>query len=316
MSPDRLILITGAAGFVGRAFTRWIRRNLENVHLVGVDDFSEGREEWDKQELYTQFDRFWEMDVRAFLKRKQRFDLCIHLAARVGGRLEIENRAIDVAENLAIDQAVIAAVHGGMAKELMYFSSSAAYPTCWQKRRTKRLLSEDMIALEKSAWIGRPDMTYGWAKVTGEYLCSFLADTQVTIFRPFSGYGTDQGLAYPFPAIMQRVVDGEDPVVVWGSGTQCRDWIHINDICRMAFELHQLHGGGTYNLGTGIPVKFIDFASRALAACDKQAAICHNKSKPEGVYWRVADMAKTHACRVRANISLDEGMHMWREGVL
>jgi len=75
---------------------------------------------------------------------------------------------------------------------------------------------------------------YAWVKLTGERFCHALYKTgvEVVILRPFSGYGSDQSTDYPFRAILERVLRGDDPVVVWGDGTQVRDWVHVDDLVR------------------------------------------------------------------------------------
>jgi len=68
------------------------------------------------------------------------------------------------------------------------------------------LLKEDMISFEGD--IGMPDMTYGWAKLTNEYLAQLAYQKhglKSVCYRPFSGYGEDQDDAYPFPSICRRV---------------------------------------------------------------------------------------------------------------
>jgi len=308
------ILITGGAGFVGRNMIRHVRRTMPDAEILVVDTLAE-----DPTSFFTQgLDRHAGLvlqDVREFapraLLRGLHFDLCIHLAAVVGGRQKIEGEPLGVAVDLAIDASVISAVHAGLADELMYFSSSAAYPIQHQTRESQWALAEKLVDPQDLS--GCPDLTYGWAKLTGEFLCSFLNSTKVTIFRPFSGYGSDQAAVYPFPAIMRRVRDGENPVVVWGSGDQLRDFIHIEDVCRMAFELHRDYSGDVYNLGTGTGTSFKQLAAAACAAAGQPGVIVTDPSKPEGVFARYADTAKTARLGVVAEISLPGGMARWME---
>jgi len=308
------ILITGGAGFVGRNMIPHVRRTMSDAEILVVDTLTEDPTSFFKQGLHRHAGLVIQ-DVRDFvghaLRLGWRFDLCIHLAAVVGGRQKIEGEPLAVAADLAIDASVIGAVHAGLADELMYFSSSAAYPIQHQTRESQQALAErDLDAQNLS---GCPDLTYGWAKLTGEFLCSFLNSTKVTIFRPFSGYGNDQAPAYPFPAIMRRVRDGENPVVVWGSGDQVRDFIHIEDVCRMAFELHRDYSGDVYNLGTGTATSFKRLAAAACAAADRPGVIVTDPSKPEGVFARFADTAKTARLGVASEISLPDGMARWLE---
>jgi len=116
--------------------------------------------------------------------------------------------------------------------QCVYLSSSAAYPIKHQRHDHFELLTEDLISFESD--IGMPDLTYGWAKLTGEYLALLAYERhgiESAVYRPFSGYGEDQDDAYPFPSICKRAIEcrNDSSMTVWGSGLQMRDFIHIDD---------------------------------------------------------------------------------------
>ena len=197
------ILITGHKGFVGKYF--WKKLDNGKNKLTGIDIKDN-------------------TDCRDFFKKSDtQFDLVIHLAAIVGGRETIENRPLAIADNFSIDSEFFQWCLKTKPKKVVYFSSSAAYPTYYQVEGNERKLSEDMADFSS-----KPDMTYGWSKMVGEYLASFVDN--VYIFRPFSGYGSDQDLNYPFPMYVKRAIEKQDPFEVWGNGKQTRDFIHIDDI--------------------------------------------------------------------------------------
>ena len=144
--------------------------------------------------------------------------------------------------------------------------------------------------------LGRPDATYGWSKLSGEYLAHVAVEKyglDVKIYRPFGGYGEDQDFAYPFPSIIRRVLQGEDPVVVWGSGDQQRDFIHIDDVVEGVLStVDRLMPGEVLNLGTGRGVSFKELANMACDILKHPAKVINDATKPEGVYRRVADPYK------------------------
>lgn len=260
------ILITGHKGFVGGYFLR--KYNQHNI--LGID-IKEGK------------------DARDFFKQNDsHFDLVIHLAAVVGGRQTIENSPISVAVDLSIDAEFFGWALRTKPSHIIYFSSSAAYPIEYQYRDSGILLKEDMIDLDD---IKSPDLTYGWAKLTGEYLAKFVANEGVktTIFRPFSGYGTDQDLSYPFPSFIRRGLIKQDPFEIWGDGCQVRDFIHMEDVVNAVDECVKNKIYGTYNLGTGRPISFNELCS---IVCDQQnyhPSIKHMPAAPTGVMYRVCD---------------------------
>ena len=103
-------------------------------------------------------------------------------------------------------------------------------------------------------------MTYGWAKLTGEMLCEYLRreGLTVTVLRPFSGYGEDQSLDYPFPSFIQRAVSKEDPFQIWGSSLTTRDWIHIEDVVAASLMLARDRMSINVNLCTGRATSFME----------------------------------------------------------
>jgi nucleoside-diphosphate-sugar epimerase len=312
------ILITGSHGFVGRHFCR---RLLNEGHtVVGIDNMVSGKphEEWmfqpgDKknfQQLYS--------DCRAFFAARisdqwgpHTFDLIIHCAAVVGGRLTIDGDPLAVATDLAIDAELFNWVVRTKKKtRVIYFSSSAAYPAHIQRDEWHFALQENMINFEEDE-LGRPDMTYGWAKLSGEYLAQFAVKQYglpVVIYRPFGGYGEDQALSYPFPAIIDRVVKQHDPVMVWGSGDQERDFIHINDVVDCVLDTYmKLPAGDVLNIGTGQAVSFFQLAELVVRIAGIDVAVRNDPLKPEGVFSRIADVTKMRKF-YEPRITLEEGV--------
>ena len=309
-------LVTGGCGFVGRHFVR--RLVGMGVNTTVVDDLSTGirPEAWPQHLRVVPGDHceFWYADIRDFMReRSADFDLIMHCAAVVGGRLTIDGDPLRVATDLAIDAdffnwVVKAPTRPG---KVIYFSSSAAYPIEMQTPEFNCALREEFIEFE--ARLGLPDMTYGWAKLTGELLAYHAANQyslDVVCYRPFSGYGEDQDFTYPFPTVIQRVGRHEIPIVVWGSGKQTRDFIYIEDVIDAVFlTMEKLAPGESLNLGTGEAVSFKDLAERAGKLIGHAADVINDPTKPEGVFARVADCAKLHRW-YRATTSLERGIEI------
>lgn len=299
----RKILITGAAGFVGRHFTQRFLGGGDEVFavdpivpLTGGIDPAEGWPLFDPRD-YKNF-RFFKQDCRQFFLEQvqEEFDYSIHLAAIVGGRLMIENNPLAVAEDLAIDSAYWQwAVRARPAKTVC-FSSSAAYPIRFQTHEDYELLREDMI--DFTASLGVPDMSYGWAKLTHEYLAHLAYQKhglRSVVYRPFSGYGEDQDDSYPFPSICKRALArrGAQRVEVWGSGQQMRDFIHIEDcVDGVMATMDRIDDAGALNLSTGIYTSFKELARMAAKACGYQPEVVGISDKPSGVFARGGDTAK------------------------
>jgi GDP-L-fucose synthase len=308
------ILITGGAGFIGRNMIRHIKEFFENSSITVVDDLSEDLWAFFNQDLRRKVDHFYRCDVTKCSWEGEHYDLVIHCAAVVKGKEHQVSSPLSVAKNLAIDQAVIGAVQNGLADELVYFSSCAAYGAAFQNEINPTPDHEERLLPEKAhVSLYPPEGIYGWCKIMGEVMCSQLVDKKITILRPFGGYGTDQKNTYPFPVLIERVKRGDNPVVIWGSGKQVRDWIHVKDICRLTFEAHTKNKGSlTVNLGTGIETSFMELAIQIVTQANRTDVVLKNDpSKPEGVAYRVADTLRMHRLGLSPLIKLEEGIEMF-----
>jgi nucleoside-diphosphate-sugar epimerase len=276
------ILITGHKGFVGRNFVK----ALPDSDITGID-LKDGN------------------DCRDFFKSNtDQFDLVIHLAAIVGGRATIEGEPLSVATDLSIDAEFFNWVQSTKPKNVVYFSSSAAYPIDLQTTHRRNRLTEHDLNLDE---VRNPDLTYGWAKLTGEYLAQFVTHSNVFVFRPFSGYGSDQDADYPFPSFIDRALSKSDPFDIWGDGEQVRDFIHIEDIVQAVLWHVQTGYTGTWNLCSGVPTSFNDLAQMVCDEAGYKPVFNHIRSAPTGVQYRVGDPYVSHHY-YKPQISLREGI--------
>ncbi len=313
------VLVTGAAGFVGRHVVQRLLAAGDEVHAVDcVAEFTGGIDPADGWPLFDprQYDRFhfYKEDCRTWFARVKDTDLdyTFHLAAMVGGRLMIENNPLAVADDLSIDAAYWGWARQARPKKTACFSSSAAYPVSLQRAEGYRLLKEEMICFDRD--IGMPDMSYGWAKLTCEYLAQLAYQKHglhSICFRPFSGYGEDQDDAYPFPSICKRVLKhrGADIVNVWSTGTQMRDFIHIDDcVDGVMTMIDCIDDGSAVNLSTGVLTSFIDFAKLAAATVGYFPDVRGLSDKPAGVHARGGDTAKQRRLGFQHKIAFRNGV--------
>jgi nucleoside-diphosphate-sugar epimerase len=296
-------LVTGGAGFVGRHLTHKLLLNGWDVIVVDSLIKNSGGLEPQKWHLFdpTSFEsfRFLNQDCRRFFKEhpSEYFDYVFHLAAVVGGRVTIEQDPLAVATDLSIDAEMWRWCVKARPMKVVNFSSSAAYPIHLQSSDSANVkLSEDLISFDRD--LGMPDLTYGWAKLTNEYLGHIAwqrYEINSVVYRPFSGYGPDQDLSYPFPSIIHRALDkrGQEEFHVWGSGRQSRDFIHIDDcIDGILLTMDKISQGNPLNLSTGIATSFIRFAEMATSYVGYNPKIIGDTTMPEGVASRVGDTSK------------------------
>jgi GDP-L-fucose synthase len=314
------VLITGGCGFLGRHFAKALLK--QGHHVIVIDNLSNGvrPQSWPKflrPERKDKFE-FFHADVRDFfdyhlrgLGRKGGFDLVIHLAATVGGRSIIEGSPIENAATIAIDAEFFRWLAFEQPKYTIYMSSPAIYPVDLQDEDNDWRLDEIDLDIKDTKVLGIPDLVYGWSKLTAEYLAYVSSEKHgLNIFcpRPFSGYGEDQSLDYPMPSICKRVADKEDPLIVWGSGKQNRDWVHVDDIVECVLKTYpKFRGYNTLNIGTGIATNFFQLAELASKIEGYSPKIEPKTDAPEGVINRVADISKLNVY-YKPKINLKEGV--------
>lgn len=263
------VLLTGHRGFVGRHLHRALDARGDTVTGIDLADGSG--------------------DALDFFREDgTRYDLAIHCAAVVGGRASIDGSPLGVATNLALDAWYMRWLARTSTPRAVYFSSSAAYPVALQQPGEVRRLVETDIDYDRP---GRPDATYGLAKLTGEQLCQYAAaeGTRITVLRPFSGYGEDQALAYPFPSFIARAKRRDNPFEIWGSGDSTRDWIHIDDLVGATIEAIEWGITGPISLGSGRATSFNELAQLVTSAAGYRPQLKHLAAAPQGVHHRVCD---------------------------
>jgi GDP-L-fucose synthase len=157
-------------------------------------------------------------------------------------------------------------------------------------------------------------MSYGWAKLTHEFLARLAYSRhgiKSVTYRPFSGYGEDQDMAYPFPSICKRVLDnfGSRTLTVWGTGDQMRDFIHIDDCVRGVLKtMDAIDDGSAINLSTGTLTSFKAFAATAAHISGYNPEIIGTSTKPEGVFARGGDISLQKRLGFEYEISFSHGI--------
>jgi UDP-glucose 4-epimerase len=276
------VLITGASGFLGSHFLDWFIRDENDWDLWPMDIKPHPTGiPYDLQDL-----GLWLEDFNVNV------DLVIHMAAPVGGREKIEYDPLYNADSLRLDSAIFrwAVKH---AKTVVYPSSSAVYGVQLQGEDGARL-KESMLDLRTTDDIPKPDEMYGFTKLAGEMLAwkSATYGLNTLCIRPFSGYGEGQSFEYPVPSIARRALHREDPLVVWGPGTQQRDFVHVRDLiaATMARVEAGVDGYQTMNIGNGVPWSFNEVAMECARIVGYEPKIDNLVDKPMGVQTRFADI--------------------------
>jgi nucleoside-diphosphate-sugar epimerase len=288
------VLITGSAGFVGRHLQAACEARGDEVLAFDIKD--DGGNAL----------RFFRED-----RGKTRLDLVLHCAAYVRGRNGIDGRPAHLhTYNTMLDASMFNWALRAHPGRVVYFSSSAAYPSWMQSSHEAAVapLGESLIDLDA---LQPPETSYGRVKLHGEQMAVDVraAGVPVTVLRPFSGYGADQSLDYPFPSLIARARARENPITVWGSGDQVRDWIHIDDIVAATLKAADEGVDGPVNLCTGIGTPFLGLAIMigTLAGYGDEVNVACDTTKPAGVGYRVGDTTRLWEF-YRPQVHLAEGI--------
>lgn len=159
-------------------------------------------------------------------------------------------------------------------KHIVYLSSSCVYHD-----------SATLPTLEYEGFVDEPESAnrgYGWAKRVGELACRY-SGIKSTILRLSNIYGPSYDWSNPIkhviPALIERMLAGENPLVVWGSGEQTRSFMYEEDVAEIIVRLSRHEG--TFNLG-GQETTIQELVTLLAEITGYKGHIVYDKSKPEG----------------------------------
>ncbi|MBM3299105.1 MAG: NAD-dependent epimerase/dehydratase family protein, partial [Deltaproteobacteria bacterium] len=232
---NKKVLVTGGSGFVG---THFVKALLEQGARVRVPIHS--------RPLIVQNDGIEVVpgdlyNLQDCLAACDGVDYVIHAAGAVAAAgVTVTNPMSAIAANLVLTVRVLEAAWSANVERILIFSSgTTAYP-----------LTEHPVK-EEEMWQAPPPPVYfgyGWMRRYLELLGQFVAsrsDMGIAVCRPTATYGRyddfDPRTSHVIPALIRRAVEREDPFVVWGTGDEKRDFLHVTDLVRGCLLLLEKH---------------------------------------------------------------------------
>lgn len=285
-------IVTGGAGFIGsHVVDELVKRG---ARVLVIDDMRRGSVDNLKQAAAAGKVRIVERDiVHAGLLYWQSDTVVFHMAARV---TNIQSNRHDhmgmLQDNLEVNFAAIEAMRMYHTRAAVLCSTVCVYPH-----------DAPIPTPESAAWPLHPEETnegYGLAKgileKQGEFLCNeYKIPTVVTRFSNAIGLRDyyDYESSHVVPALIRRILEGEDPLRVWGSGNQTRVFVDARDL---AYALVNLAGteaaqdARPVNIGHQLEISIRDLALMIAEACGKpDISIEFDTSYPDGHARRAVD---------------------------
>jgi GDP-L-fucose synthase len=173
---------------------------------------------------------------------------------------------------------------------------------------------------ESEGFLGSPEPAnagYGWSKRMEEYLGQAYAEEfgmKIAIARPYNAYGPRDDFfaeySHVIPGLIKRIFAGEDPLVVWGSGSQTRSFVYATDFARGLLEVCEKYAvANPLNIGSNEEVSIGELARLLIELSGKDTTLKFDTSKPDGQPRRTCDTTKAfEKIGYRAEVPLREGL--------
>lgn len=299
MQKDSKIYVAGHRGMVGSALIRKLSQDgYENIVV----------------RTSKELDLRVQLEVREFFQNEQP-EYVFLAAAKVGG-INANNtyRADFLYDNLMIEANVIHSAYQYGVTKLLLLGSSCIYP-----KFASQPIQEDSLLTGSLESTNEP---YAIAKIAGIKLCetfrdqygaNFISAMPTNLYGPNDNY--DLNNSHVLPALIRKFhsakTKGENSVVLWGSGTPLREFLHVDDLASASvFLMETYNDKKTINVGFGEDISIADLGHLISEIVGFNGEIVFDSSKPDGTPRKLMDSAKINNLGWHPKISLAEGIKM------
>lgn len=290
------VFVAGHRGMVGSAIVR--RLGTENCTVLTADR--------SRADLRDQ------TGVRNWFAAEKP-DAVFLAAAKVGGILANDTYPADfLYDNLAIQANVIEAAYRGGVEKLLFLGSSCIYPK----------MAPQPIP-ESALLTGPLEPTNEWyaiAKIAGLKLCEayrrqhgvdYISAMPTNLYGPGDNY--DLQKSHVIPALIRKAheakLGGTRELVIWGSGSPRREFLHVDDAADAFVHLMKTYSGTSHvNVGCGEDVTILELAQLVCEVVGFFGALKTDPSKPDGTPRKLLDVAKLNASGWRPRYGLRDGL--------
>jgi GDP-L-fucose synthase len=297
MSETDRIFVAGHRGLVGSAIVRRLQAEGRGEVLV------RSRSELDLTDTRA---------VEAFFASEKPSHVIL-AAAKVGGIKANDSYPAEfIRDNLAIQTNVIHAAWQHGVRKLVFLGSSCIYPRLApQPMREEHLLTGPLEPTNE--W-------YAVAKIAGIKMCQAYRRQygfDAISLMPTNLYGPGDNFSiegsHVLPALIRRFHEakqnGTPEIVIWGTGTPMREFLHVDDLAAATVYLMDRYSGESIvNVGTGTDVTIAELAHLIREVVGYTGTLSFDPSKPDGTPRKLLDVSKAAGLGWNASIPLREGI--------
>jgi GDP-L-fucose synthase len=297
MNKDAKVYVAGHRGMVGSALVRKLQsQGFKNI-LTATS---------------SEVDLTNQAVTKAFFQQ-HRPDYVFVAAAKVGG-IHANNtyRADFLYQNLMIECNTIHSAFETGVKKLLFLGSTCIYP-----KMAPQPLKEEYLL---SGYLEQTNEPYAIAKIAGiklcesyrrQYGCDFISAMPTNLYGPNDNY--DLNNSHVLPALIRKFheakINQRSEVVIWGSGTPMREFLHVDDLADGCYFLMENYSDeGLVNIGTGEDISIKELALLIKEITGYTGNLIWDSSKPDGTPRKLTDCSKIHGMGWKHKISLEEGI--------
>jgi GDP-L-fucose synthase len=290
------VLVAGHRGMVGAAIAR--RLASERCEILTTE---RARVDWRDQAAT----RAWMNDAKP--------DAVFLAAAKVGGILANDTFPADfLFDNLMIEANLIDAAYRAKVAKLLFLGSSCIYPKFAPQPITEEALLTGPLE-PTNEW-------YAIAKIAGiklcqayrkQYGCDFISAMPTNLYGP--GDNFELNSSHVIPALMRKAhnakASGAKEVVIWGSGSPRREFLHVDDCTAALVHLMKVYSADTHvNVGAGDDITILELMKLVADVVGFRGTIAHDETKPDGTPRKLMDSGKLRALGWTPQIDLRDGV--------
>ena len=297
--PTTKIYVAGHYGLVGSAIWRALeQRGFHN--LVGY--------------------RSKELDLRdsaavEFFFQQQQPEVVFLAAAKVGGiQANHLYPAEFISDNLRIQVNVIDAARRHGVKKLLFLGSSCIYP----KFATQPIQESSLL----TGLLEPTNDSYAIAKIAGvmqiqanrrQFAVPFISAMPTNLYGLNDNF--DLQNSHVLPALMRKIheakVSNQPEVVIWGTGTPLREFLHVDDLAAASLLLLEYYDDPMpINIGVGEDLSILELATLIARVIGYTGRLVFDTSKPDGTPRKLLDVARLRELGWKPQITLEDGIRM------